>query len=312
MHSQGTSPPLTLYMQPGVVAKGQRRYWRNGRPTGPTLVLLYVAETGVMLLSPMEVRHWVREKLGIELDRRRIHDAFMDLVRRGILERVKRGFYRVKNAARALAELAKRVEAVSGCTRVATDAGARLGSCARRRARRGGSGLVGSGDGCFVVARWHRRVGRGSPLDWLVGLFLSLGVAEGFARCARRRVRELLRRAGFSKYRLRRLSSRIQELIKKLCSCEIRVGAHGAGDGRFYPWEELVELALGIEKPWLVWREFGVDVVYCPGVRGEAVAGNGGYGGDALGDPESFVEELREVLGSQQVYVPVNGAGARR
>ena len=86
-----------------------------------------------------------------------------------------------------------------------------------------------------MVARWHRRTWRGSPLDWLVGLFLSLGVVEGFARCARRRVRELLRRAGFSKYRLRKLSSRVQELVKKLCGCEFRIGAHGAGNGRFYP-----------------------------------------------------------------------------
>ena len=94
---------------------------------------------------------------------------------------------------------------------------------------------------------------------------MALGVSEGFARCARRRIGELLRRAGFSKYRLRKLSSKVQELVRMLCGCEIRIGAHGAGNGRFYPWEELVRLALGFEKPWLAWREFGVNVVCCPG-----------------------------------------------
>ena len=157
---------------------------------------------------------------------------------------------------------------------------------------------MGAGGGCFVVARWHRRTRRGSPLDWLVELYMALGVAEGFARCARRRVRELLLRAGFSKYRLRRLSSGVQELVRRLCSCEFRVGAHGAGNGRFYPWEELVRLALGVGRPWLVWREFGVDVVCCSGGDGGALGG--------------FVEELREALGAQQVYVPLNGAGSRR
>ena len=88
----------------------------------------------------------------------------------------------------------------------------------------------------------------------------------------------------------------MQELVRRLCGCEIRIGAHGAGNGRFYPWEELVELALGLERPWLAWREFGVDVVCCPGSSGG-------------GDLEGFVEELREALDAQQVYVPLNGAG---
>lgn len=171
---------------------------------------------------------------------------------------------------------------------------------------RRGSGLVGAGGGCWVVARWHRRVGRGSPLDWLVELFLALGVAEGFARCARRRVRELLRRAGFSKYRLRKLSSRVQELVRRLCGCEFRIGAHGAGNGEFFEWDRLVRLALGMNKPWLAWREFGVDVICC----GDGGGTGGGSGG--AGDLEGFVGELRDTLGSQMVYVPVNGAGSRR
>lgn len=143
---------------------------------------------------------------------------------------------------------------------------------------------------------------RGSPLDWLVELYVALGVAEGFARCARRRVRELLRRAGFSKYWLRRLSAKTRRLVERLCGCEFRIGAHGAGNGRFYHWEELVDLALGV-KPWLAWREFGIDVVCC-----SAGAGSGDYGACL----ECFVEELREALGFQMVYVPVNGAGSRR
>ncbi len=297
----GSSVPVELYLQSAAARQGQ------GRLSSTTLVLAFIASTGVGThapFTPAEVRAWIRERLGLDVDRRRIHEALTELVRKGILERLARGLYRVKSAAKALAEFARRLTGSRlyrvRCTRGTTDLGARVAP-------------VSAGGSCYVVARWHRRVRRGSPLDWLVELFMALGVVEGFARCARRRVRELLRRVGFSGYRLRRLASRARGLVERLCRCEFRVGAHGAGDGRFYPWEELVRLALGLERPWQHWREFGVDVVCCSGGSG-GVAGDGGSGGGAsvAGGLEDFVEELREVMGFQMVYVPLNGAGSRR
>ncbi len=167
MASRGCTLPLMVYMRCGVGGLGLNdRYFRNGRLTAPTLVLLYVAENGVQVLSPMQVRAWLREQFNIDLDRRRLWDAFKKLESMGIFRKIRRGWYRVVNLARALAELAKRLggseDRVSGCTLAAT--GQRRG---------GGSGLVWDG-GCVVVFRDHRRVGRG---DEPVGL-----VEEGLVR----------------------------------------------------------------------------------------------------------------------------------
>ena len=250
MTSRYSSARISLYMQSGANENG------HTRPSIRLMVLYALARTGLGAyapFSPSQIRSLIKELFGVDVDRRRIQEKLMDLVYRGVLEKVKRGLYRLKNPGAILAELRRYLTSSSRDSVLATGLqrhGARVGSCAARRGRRSAGRVVGSGDGCFVVARWHRRTWRGSPLDWLVGLFLSLGVVEGFARCARRRVRELLRRAGFSKYRLRRLSSRARGLVKKLCGCEFRVGAHGAGNGEFFEWDRLVKLALGLEKPW--------------------------------------------------------------
>ncbi len=284
----GRSLPLDLYIHAAAARTGR------SRPSYTTLVLAYVVSTGIGThgpFKPSEVRSWIKEKLGLDVDRRRVHEALTELVRKGVLERLTQGLYRVKNAAKALAEFAKRLT------------GSRWAGVRQRAAQTDSPTRVApvpAGGGCFVAARWHRRTRRGSPLDWLVELFLALGVVEGFARCARRQVRELLRRAGFSGYRLRKLSSWVQGLVRRLCSCSIRVGAHGGGDARFYPWEELVRLALGLEKPWQHWREFGVDVVCCSDRREEE------------GEDMEFLRELREAMGFQMVYVPMGGMGSRR
>ena len=294
MTSGYSSARISLYMQNGAKGNG------HTRPSVRLMVLYALAKSGLGAyapFSPAQIRSLIKELFGVDVDRRRIQEKLMDLVYRGVLEKVKRGLYRLKNPGAILAELRRYLTGSGGDNVLATGLqrhGARVGSCA---AGHGGARVVETGDGCFVVARWHRRTWRGSPLDWLVGLFLSLGVVEGFARCARRRVRELLRRAGFSKYRLRRLSSRARGLVKKLCGCEFRVGAHGAGNGEFFEWDRLVKLAMGLEKPWQVFREFGVDVVCC--------------GSDGAG-LERFAQELREAMGSQIVYVPLKGVGGRR
>ena len=108
MLPQGSTLPLTLYMQAASGAQGHR-----GLSLSSTaLVLAYLASTGVGTRAPFrpaEIRAWAREKLGISVDRRRIHEALTELVRKGVLERLARGLYMVKNAARLLAELKRRL-----------------------------------------------------------------------------------------------------------------------------------------------------------------------------------------------------------
>jgi len=76
---------------------------------------------------PAEIRAWAREKLGVDVDRRRIHEALAELVRKGVLERLARGLYMVRDAARLLAEFKRRLTGSRlypvRCTRGTTDAG---------------------------------------------------------------------------------------------------------------------------------------------------------------------------------------------
>ncbi len=86
--SGSSAVPLTLYLHSGAASKGQyqRRFQRGGRPTSVTLVLEYIASTGVTLLTPMEVRAWAREACGLDVGWRRVHDAFARLERMGVLQ----------------------------------------------------------------------------------------------------------------------------------------------------------------------------------------------------------------------------------
>ena len=317
-----TTPPLTLYMQPGAVVKGlsRGRFWRNGRPTVPTLVLLYIAETGVRILSPMEIRSWLREQFNVDLDRRRIHDAFRKLEQLRILERIRRGLYKVVNIAKALAELARRLHNSNGSGRVSdctpgTTGPAWLGSCAGRGARRG-SRLVWDG-GCVVVFRDHRRLGGGvDPVGLVVEGLVRAGFLWRVYQLVERAYAGLLRRLGYSGYRIRRLRSRARRLFEAVASrAVVRIGAHarekGVGPGRFYVFEEFARLVAGNPHPEAKFKEFGVDVVVCPGDGGGS-AGGGGAGGEELEELEALVRELRDVIGWAQVYVPLNGAGSRR
>ncbi len=299
----------------------QGRFWRNGRPTVPTLVLLYIAETGVRILSPMEVRAWIREQFNVDLDRRRIHDAFRKLEQLRILERVRRGLYKVISIAKALAELAKRLHSndrggrVSGCTR-GTTGPARLGSCAAGRgwrARWVGSGLVWDEDGCVVVFRDHRRLGGVvDPVGLVVEGLVRAGLLWRLYQLVERAYAGLLRRLGYSGYRIRRLRGRARRLFEAVASrAVVRIGAHareeGGEPGRFYVFEEFARLVAGNPYPGAKFKEFGVDVVVCPG-------GGGGSAGGGAGEEElaALVRELRDVVGWAQIYVPLNGYGSRR
>jgi len=298
-------------MQSGAVGKGH--YWRDGRPTAVTLVLLYLRERGITFLSPMEVRSWVQERFGLELDRRRLWDAFKKLERMGILKKIKRGWYKVVDLGRALAELARRlttssIATKSDCYRVATDARL-LGSCAGRRR---GSGLVWGDDGCVVVFRDHRRVRNvDDPIGLVEAGLVGAGVKWRLYQLFERVYAELLRRHGYSWYRIRRLRAKARRLAERIIrEALVLVGGHACMEydkrrrrcerGRFYPWEEFVRLALGEEGLRSKFQEFGVDVVFCLSDSFE------------VEELEELIKELREAVGSSRVYIPMNGAGSRR
>ncbi|HID40869.1 MAG TPA: hypothetical protein EYP33_01800, partial [Pyrodictium sp.] len=76
--------------------------------------------------APVEVVAWAKEKLGIILDRRRVHEAIKYLLERGVFEKIGRGLYRVRDAAKLVVELKKRLTNTPPntvrCSRGTTDA----------------------------------------------------------------------------------------------------------------------------------------------------------------------------------------------
>jgi DNA-binding PadR family transcriptional regulator len=48
-----------------------------------------------MLIQAAQVREYIRENYGVEVDLRRIHDAITRLLRKGVVEKVSRGIYRL-------------------------------------------------------------------------------------------------------------------------------------------------------------------------------------------------------------------------
>jgi len=144
-----------LYSAANTIHAGCFRDPRTQGLSSTALVLAYLASTGVGTRAPFrpaEIRAWAREKLGVDVDRRRIHEALAELVRKGILERLARGLYMIRDAARLLAELDRRLAGsrlyLVQRTRGTTDAGARGGSCAA------GRGVARSSWGLVVAVLW--------------------------------------------------------------------------------------------------------------------------------------------------------------
>jgi len=315
-------------MHPGVQALGQSRgrgasiigrSLDGSRPSNTTIVLLYVVENGVGTrapFAPVEVTAWAKEKLGIVLDRRRVHEAIKYLLERGVFEKVSRGLYRVKDAAKALLELRKRLTGSNGntvrCNRVSTGAGGRGGSCAGRRVR----GVVWDGE-CAVLLRDHMDVERGwrvDPVGLLLRLLRALSFKARLYRWVVGFVRRLLRAMGVSHYLIRRVTREASRVFGEVRRRgRILVGGHGCVEydkrrgrcerGRFYPLEELMRLVAGDNGrgPWF--REFGFDIVLCPSRPGESVN---------AGEASELVSRLREVIGHSDVYAPAPGTGSRR
>lgn len=76
------------------------------------LLLSYLLYNVARVFTLSDVRVWA-SKLGYSVDRRRLHDAAVRLVERGILERVRRGLYRVVDWAALRAYASTRLDKVA-------------------------------------------------------------------------------------------------------------------------------------------------------------------------------------------------------
>ena len=288
-------------------AKAQGRY----QPS--RLILHYLAEEKVSFFRLEEIRYWVKRRYGVEIDRRRLHDAAKRLTARGIFEKPSRGLYHVKDwaAVHMLVSLSSRKrndETLEGREGIhlqdrgenvleprqnvsRTDAG-RAGAAERRGLSESGSdgswrrrGFVPvlAGDGCWTVLRWHLAARRGRVWDWLWDLFeRAVAFRELFSWLVRW-LREELRQLGASKYEIRRRVRRVLQRVRRLLS-RVRpvIGAHYRK--RFWPLGDLLRL-FGVEER-LPRMEFGVELWACG--EGAVEAAREGY----------------EVFGSQDVYTP--------
>ncbi len=317
--SSSSIVPLTLYIHSGASGNGHQ----GGQRLSTRFMVLYVlAKTGLGThapFSPAQIRSAIKEFFGVVIDRRRVQEQLMDLVYKGALEKLRRGLYIMRNPGKILAELKRLLTGSKEDTVLATGLqhqGAACGSCAvgrGRRARRG-SGLVVSFDGCYVVFRWHRRIGRaasGDPVGVLLGLIEALSLLRGVFEDALREAKGLARRVGVSWYQVRRAVGEAQRLLRLLRRRgRVVIGAHGCEGrrcgkrGQFYPFEEYVRLVTGNSHPEAWFKEIGADYVVCPGEGVDAAE---------LGKVEELARSLLEAIGSDaKIYVPLYGRGARK
>jgi hypothetical protein len=183
-----------------------------------------------LYITAAGIREYARQRYGSELDLRRIHDAITRLVKRGLLEKVAFGIYR-------LTQLGKNALAVV------------LNSSNKKTSKEVGS-VVGApaGVGC-VFGRFRLHVRGARSLEDLAGQLYALYEVVG---CALYGVRRLL-----GEKRFRRAVGGVS------VSCvEFRVGGHGCslvGRGRSLK-RPLIDLdyfySLGIPP-----KEIGVDVL---------------------------------------------------
>jgi len=59
-----------------------------------------------ILIEAAQVRAWARERYGTELNLKRIHDALQRLLKRGVVEKVSRGVYKLTKLGKKLASIA--------------------------------------------------------------------------------------------------------------------------------------------------------------------------------------------------------------
>ncbi|WP_338251062.1 hypothetical protein [Pyrodictium abyssi] len=274
------------------------------------LILRYIVEEKVSFFRLEEIRYWAKKRYGVDIDRRRLHDAAKRLTARGVFEKPSRGLYHVKDwaAVHMLVSLSSRKrnnEALEGQEGIhlqargenvleprqnmsRTDAGA-AGRAGRRVSERCSDRLrrfvpvLATEEGCWTVLRWHLNARRERVWDWLWDLFeRAVAFRELFSWIVRW-LREELHRMGASKYEIRRRVRRVLQRVRRLLS-RVRpvIGAHYRK--RFWPLGDLLRL-FGAEER-LPRMEFGVELWACG--EGAVEAAREGY----------------EVFGSQDVYTP--------
>ena len=244
-----TTLPLTLYVRSGANGNGHQGGWR---PSARLMVLYALVKSGLGAYAPFtpaQIRSLIRELFGVDLDRRRVHEQLTNLVYKGVLAKMGRASYIMKDPGKLHAGLNK---ALNGSRKDSVlvaglqHPSAGCGSCAGRGGT--GSWLVESFDGCFVVARWHRRAGRrvsGDPVEALLLLIKSLSLLRGVFEDMLRAAKALAAGMRVSRYRVRRAVGEAQRLLRWLRRRgRVVIGAHGCEGrrcgkrGRFYPFEE--------------------------------------------------------------------------
>lgn len=211
------------------------------------LVLEYALKVARTFM-PSDVLSYAVEKYGLELDRRRVHDAVKRLVERGYLFKLRRGWYRLSESAditpsdlRAVKDSHSKVWRV-----LASRVDHRL-ACRGLALGLGGPALGRSVEG--PVLRLHSCGCRS-----LERLYFELCFLRSALDRALKSLEPFLRRSGFSKRGLSRLRREARLLAQYL-----RVGLVGA-HSRFNGGESRGLLPLRYSR-FLRFRELGVDLL---------------------------------------------------
>jgi hypothetical protein len=226
--------------------KARTRVHLRAPRIGPVqyLVLEYALKVARTFM-PSDVSSYALEKYGLELDRRRLHDAVKRLVERGYLVKLRRGWYRLSESA----------DITPSDLRAVKDGRSKV---RRVLAFRVGRGVFGFGSGVCVsfgrlvegpVLRLHS-CGCGS----LERLYFELCFLRSALDRALESLEPFLRRSGFSKLGLSRLRR-----VARLLAQYLRVGLVGA-HSRFNGGESRGLLPLRYSR-FLRFRELGVDLL---------------------------------------------------
>jgi hypothetical protein len=210
-----------------------------------SLILEYAVDVAEEF-APSDVVVYARRKRGVELDRRRVYDALQRLVKRGVLTKPRRGWYRLSESVDLSSRDIKLKEARE-----------RLLDHALTKARgdRKDSGSVAMARvlGCRVVGCGVVRV-HGCCGD-LVSFFFEVAYAYYVLNYVLRGLEAYLRRVGYSTRFVRGVRGVARRLAQRAIGCEAVIGVHGRYGSRR---RGLLPL-LYAEK--LRFTELGVDIL---------------------------------------------------
>ena len=254
--SQLRHPPSGLHR--GVFSdRGAYKATGRGNPRtrlsrlGPleSLILEYAVEVAESF-TPSDVVVYARRKHGVKLDRRRVYDALQRLVRRGVLTRSGRGWYRLSDSVDLTSRDVKLKKARERLLDYA------LASSRATRSDRKDSDLMAVARvlvGCGVVGCGVVRVhGRGGDL---VSFFFEVAYAYYVLGCVLRGLEGHLRALGYSARFVERVRGVARGLALRVAGRDAVVGVHGRPGSRR---RGLLPLAYA-ER--LRFTELGVDVL---------------------------------------------------